>query len=168
MLLTPDQATERWKRRQQIESALNPRGTITYEGLTFAINLALEHRWNVAPVASIDDTRANYQTRTIYSSPIHGDAELALFSHEAGHLSDPDIDDKRRGIAIETFGWRWAIKKLGWRWSAAMTREMECCIRTYHGIGLIKCREDLQALEDVIAEGHEANRHIVRMIDRNF
>jgi hypothetical protein len=142
----------RAEQRQHVLSVLDPRRDIRYEHLMRAVDLAVQHEWNLEREPERHKATAHFATRTIRTPPIHGDLELAVFVHEGGHLESPMGDRDR--IDNELLAWRWGMKALGFRWSPAMQREMEACLRTYQPLR-IKTYQDLQLMEAVFAEGAE-------------
>jgi hypothetical protein len=176
---TSSETAETRSRRRTLTDMLNPGGRNRYWGIEFAVGLALKHGWSVSAIARYDAARAVWHTRTIYTAPIVGDVELAVYCHEAGHLEDVAREhhygptahvyrhDAIAGVVTvdslegELAAWRWALKTLGRRWTADMQREMEFCLRSYQQY--CKTYGLLQKLEAVVAEGVEQARHVVRI-----
>ena len=52
-----------------------------------AIDLAVTYQWSVRPAGNMQ-VSAQRSRFTIFTTPMYGDAELALFIHEGGHLQD--------------------------------------------------------------------------------
>jgi hypothetical protein len=175
--LSGERDEEEWLRRRSIEAVLNPDRSIKYNGLDVAVDLATRYRWNVEPTDHAH-TRACHTTRTISTPPIYGDAELACFVHEGGHVEDTDNATRvgrlirsdgilwSESLESEFFAWRFALKTLGFRWNATMQSSLEKHLRTYHGVGLVLSHGDLMALNAVIADGAEQARGVVRILTR--
>jgi hypothetical protein len=149
------------EQRQHVLSVLDPRRTITYKHLDRAVGLAVHHEWNLEGISDRELATAYLETRTIKTTPIYGDVELAIFCHEGGHLEAPVAD--RTSMESEFAAWRWAMNAIGHRWNGAMAREMEACLKSYHPLR-VKTYPDLLAMQGVIAEGHEFAKHTVRII----
>lgn len=177
MALLEETATEKWRRRGAIEDILNPRRASAYQFTDWAVDLALRNHWNCAAADHVY-TRASIRGRVIYTPPVMGDEELALFLHEGGHLQDPDHGRHDDDVVVmagglvhvhslqaEFFAWRWAMQTLAHRWNTRMQQHLETCLRSYQGIGLFaRGYADLQAMNAVIAEGAELARHVVRIL----
>lgn len=147
--------------RQDIEAVLNPRRAITYTHVDRAVTLAISYKWNVAPADKIDNMKAVHSTRTIYSTPIYGDKELASFAHEGGHVEDPDWglrphddwDGYRNSFDGELFAWRFAMQLLGHhRWNRVMNSHMNDCLWSYRP-DYVRNAENRLAMEMLVAEG---------------
>jgi hypothetical protein len=164
------------RRRRELQIVLNPSGAITYPHLGRAVDLALYYWWTVAPADEHQVGIKGYShqaTRTIYTMPIRGDAELALFVHEGGHLEDQDADNRRHShrdgarmisIEAEVVAWRFAMRRLGWRWNRTMQDSMVVCLQTYGTY--IETPDERHAVEALIADGHDQARHVVRIQPR--
>jgi hypothetical protein len=146
---------------QHVLSVLDPRRDIRYEHLKRAVDLAVQHEWNLELEPERHKATAHFATRTIKTPPIYGDLELAVFVHEGGHLESPMGGDRDR-IDNELLAWRWGMRALAFRWNIAMQREMEACLKTYQPLR-IKTYQDLKLMEAVIAEGAEQARHVVHL-----
>jgi hypothetical protein len=159
-------ATERWRRERELEAMLSPPGCVKHPHLDRAVYLALKHEWTIR-VRNISNAiapnfEANQHRHTIWTSPIHGDVELALFCHEGGHVEDPNPYPQAISIEGELRAWGWAQEQLGRRWSRAMENAMEECLATYRPN--IAFMHELERYHAVIKEGRERARQIVRLI----
>jgi len=159
------EALKPWERRRQVERVLNPRGDIRYAGLKFAVDMAVRYEWNIEPVAS-GKQRASQKSRTVWTPPICGEAELAVFAHEGGHVQDPDSDGRRfvavqgkdgerwaESLEAELAAWQWAMARLARTWWGKIAQiTMERCLSTYQR-GNVKTAAQLTIFESVLKEG---------------
>lgn len=162
-----------WRRRRDVLDVLDPARSIQYAHLDRAVGLAIIHGWNVKPCRP-GYVRASYSERTIWTTPIAGDTELAAFAHEGGHVEDvtdrPGVVIERDGIRwvcdfeSELNAWRFALRVLGYRWNDTMNRFMSDCLWSYRP-GYVGTWENRRAMDALIAEGAELAKHYVRIDD---
>jgi hypothetical protein len=162
-------------RRRRLLEVLNPGGSITYPHLDRAVSLAMTYGWQVEPalVHRVRPVAASQRTRTIYTTPIVGDSELALFVHEGGHIEDSVANGRRHqaphasdvgyliSVDAEIAAWRWAMPVIGWRWNKTMQATMETALRSY--ARYLETADERRAMDAVIADGFELSRHIIRV-----
>ena len=172
-LTTPIDAT-RLQRVREIEAVLNPDRSITYPHVGRAIDLAIQYRWNVRHVGHIQ-MAAQLSTRTIFSTPLYGDREFALFCHEGGHLEDPhwsswptvqairDGEHYTDSLHAERVAWQFALTAAGFCWNKPMHAVLRESLASYRRHYRADAAEE-RTIDALIAQSDEKARGVVRVV----